>query len=105
MRTMGKNMHQYTYQCNVFNIDGLHAHMEMLLSSLFDGSFINEPRTITATNRALKYRITKNQVGLSLTVTVLSPSKMTEPFLVECEGQPFPIRRISSEILDLSLFP
>jgi hypothetical protein len=99
---------QNTYQCNIFNIDGFHSYMEMVLSSLFDNSFATAERTIVATNSALEYRYTRGMQGSRFTVTVLSPSKMDEVFVVKYGSKPFPISGVlkrmggSDRLLDFS---
>jgi hypothetical protein len=90
------------FRCNPFNMDGVHAQMEMLLSSLFDSSYNTEPKSLIASNGSLEYIYKKEAVGNRMSLRVVSLEAPRPKFSVRYVGQAFPIHRKEHPLLDLS---
>lgn len=88
--------------CTFFETDKEHSQMDMLLSTLFDASYSQEEKSITASNGTLEYRYTKDSIGNRMTVRVLSLNKPQPKFVVKFAGNPFPTRNVKHHQLDLS---
>lgn len=86
----------------LFNLDGEHSLMEMLLSSLYDGSYVQHERTLIAENGLLEYRYSKGPVGNRMLVRLLSLRQPDSRFRVRFDGNSFPVRLIRHPLLDLS---
>lgn len=76
--------------------------MEMLLSSLFDGSFSAEPRSLIATNGSVEYTYTKEGIGNRMSLKVVSLEAPLPQFSIRYEGRAFAVCPIRHPLLDLS---
>jgi hypothetical protein len=89
------------FSCNAMNIEGPHSRMEMLLSSLFDGSFSNEAKTLIASNNSLEYTYTKEGIGSRMSLKVVSLEAPLPHFIVKFGNKPFIVCPIQHPLLDL----
>jgi hypothetical protein len=92
----------HVFRCNPFNIDGLHSQMEMLLSSLFDGSFSNEPKSLIASNGSVEYTYTKKGIGNRMTLRVISLEAPEPRFTIKFNGKPFSVCPVKHPLLNLT---
>lgn len=93
---------QRPFVCTLFNIDGEHSQMEMLLSSIFDESYSREEKVLIASNGTIEYRYMKGPLGNRMSVRVLSLNKQRPTFVVRFANKPFPVCPIDHPLLDLS---
>ena len=96
-------MATHVFHCNPFNIDGPHSQMEMLLSSLFDGSFSNESRSLVASNGSIEYTYTKQGIGNRMSLRVISLESPQPRFTIRFEGKPFAVCPTQHPLLNLEL--
>jgi hypothetical protein len=75
--------------------------MEMLLSSLFDGSFSNEAKSLTASNGSIEYTYTKQGIGNRMSLRVISLESPRRDFTVRFNGKPFVICHVRHSLLNL----
>lgn len=93
----------HVFHCNPFNIDGQHSQMEMLLSSLFDGSFSNEARSLIASNGSIEYTYTKQRIGNRMSLRVTSLESPQPHFTIRFEGKPFAVCPTQHPLLNLKV--
>lgn len=67
------------HQCSPLTLDGDHSVLEMLLNSLFDGSYSLEEYGLEGTNGHLEYRYMKTPLGFTMGVRMISLSKPSTP--------------------------
>lgn len=76
--------------------------MEMLLSSLYDGSYSNEPKSLIASNGSVEYTYTKKGIGNRMTLRVISLEAPEPHFTIKFNGKPFSVCPIQHPLLDLT---
>jgi len=99
---MSDNSRTILFNCNPFNLDGIHSQMEMLLSALFDGSYSLTEKTLLAENGSIEYRYTKGPLGNSMSVRVISLNRPRKVFVVRYEDRVFPINLLKHPLLNLN---